>query len=94
MLATYLPLELSQAALPQLTAVQDKRLLAQAAVADADEVALETVPVFYLTQDRRALILENVIAIRVAGNAKPHVITTIRVVSAARPRRGRDLVVR
>ncbi|UUZ46778.1 hypothetical protein LP420_23445 [Massilia sp. B-10] len=54
LLATYLPLELSQAALPQLTAVQDKRLLAQAAVADADEVALETVPVFYLTQDRRA----------------------------------------
>jgi len=84
LLAAYGPLELSQAALPQMTVVQDKRLLERAAVADADEVALETAPVFYLTQDRRALILENVIAIRVAGRDKPHVVTTIRVVSAAR----------
>lgn len=84
LLAAYGPLELSQAALPQLTAVQDKRLLVGAAAADADEVALESIPVFYLTQDRRALILENVIAIRVGSNPKPHVVTTIRVVSAAR----------
>jgi hypothetical protein len=55
---------------------------AQAPLA-ADEIVIDTVPLFSMTQDRRSLILENAIAIHAKGRAQPFNIA-IRIVSPAR----------
>lgn len=55
----------------------------------AGEVLIDSLPMYYLTQDRRAVILENAITIRRAGQAKPYE-AVIRVVSAARDADGAE----
>lgn len=70
-------------AVPRIAASSNLRIAgAQAATAAAD-IVVDTVPVFYMTQDRRALILDNAVSIRAPGQQKAFE-TIIRVVSPAR----------
>lgn len=75
--------ELLGAALAQLNVAGAKRLAAPAAPPAATETAVDSVPLFYMTQDRRALVLVNTLSVRVAGAAAP-LQKMVRVVSAPR----------
>lgn len=74
--------ELLQAALPLMRAGAGRRALEAAGATTPDEALVDSVPVFYMTQDKRALILENTVSIQSGGQAKPYT-TVIRVVSPA-----------
>lgn len=75
--------ELLGAALAQLNVAGAKRLAAPAAPPAASETAVDSVPLFYMTQDRRALVLVNTLSVRAAGAAAP-LQKMVRVVSAPR----------
>lgn len=76
--------ELLTAALAQVHVAGSRRLAPAGAAALAGETAVDSAPVFYMTQDRRALVLINTISVRPAGAATP-VAKMVRVVSAPRP---------
>jgi hypothetical protein len=82
LLANYKHPELMQASLETIAARGDKRVLAAAATAAEGETVIDSVPAYYMTQDQRALVLENAIAIKAEGGAKPYA-NVIRVVSPA-----------
>lgn len=77
--------DLLHAALAQVQVAGPRRLAPSSAVAAAGETAVDSVPVFYMTQDRRALVLVNTISVRPAGASAP-VTKMVRVVSAPRER--------
>lgn len=82
-LGNYKYQDLIQASMAKMATVADKRVLAASAPAVPGETVIDSVPVFYMTQDQRALILENAVSIRGDGSAKPYE-NVIRVVSPAR----------
>jgi hypothetical protein len=75
--------ELLQASLAHLKAGGAKQIIAQAAPATAGEIVVDSVPLFYLTQDHQALILDSAVSITTPGRARPYE-TTIRVISQER----------
>ncbi|WP_426189975.1 hypothetical protein [Massilia sp. DWR3-1-1] len=77
--------QLLGAALAQARVAGAKRLAAAATVAGVDETVLDSAPLFYMTQDRRALVLVNTLTVRIAGAAAA-VQKMVRVVSAPRAR--------
>ena len=72
--------ELMQAALPRMASMGDKRLVVASAEPGAGEALIDSLPNFYMTQDRRALVLENVVAIRLPARDKVYE-NVVRVVS-------------
>lgn len=58
------------------------RVLAAGAQPAAGEVLVDSLPMFYMTQDRRALVMENTVSIKAPASAKPYQ-TVIRVTSPA-----------
>lgn len=74
--------ELVNGAVPLMSSSPERRVVPAEGPARTGEVVLETVPTFYVTQDGRALVLENVVLIRTAGQAEP-VQKSVRVVSPA-----------
>ncbi|WLI88745.1 hypothetical protein Q4S45_18790 [Massilia sp. R2A-15] len=80
-LANYGHQELMLASLAEMKTAGDKHLLPAAAPCAEGEVVADGVPSFFMTQDQRALILENAISIQGAG-ARPYQ-KIIRVISPA-----------
>ena len=79
MLGTYRHDDLMRASLPSMKSGGDKRIIALEATGASDEVLIDTVPTFYLTQDQRAIIVEN--AIRIERGAAGIYEKVIRVIS-------------
>lgn len=74
--------ELMLAALAEMKTAGDKRLVAATVACAEGEAVVEGLPAFYMTQDQRALILENAISIRGEGAAAPYE-KIIRIISPA-----------
>lgn len=73
--------QLMLASLPVMKTSGDKRVISTEGATVAGELVIDTVPTFYLTQDQRAIIVENTIRIeRGTGGAYEKV---IRVISPA-----------
>ncbi|MES3020562.1 MAG: hypothetical protein V4857_03150 [Pseudomonadota bacterium] len=72
--------ELLRLAMPQVTHPGSKSVLEEGAAAPAGHELVEVAPSFWLTQDQRALILDNQISIKTAPQAEPRV-TVVRVIS-------------
>ncbi|MDM5181780.1 hypothetical protein PO883_31875 [Massilia sp. DJPM01] len=75
--------ELMQASLTHMKSGGAKQIIAQAAAPAPGDIMVDSVPLFYLTQDHQALILDNAISIKTAGRATPYE-TIIRIVSPER----------
>lgn len=75
--------ELMLAAFAEMKTAGDKRLVAAAGPCAQGDAVVEGLPSFYMTQDQRALILENAISIQGEGAAKPYE-KLIRIISPAR----------
>jgi hypothetical protein len=73
--------DIEQLALPRLESRQAWRLLAAGERAD-DAWIIETQPVFLLTQDRRAMVLESFVRVFDGGAKTPTIERAVRVVSA------------
>ncbi|MFB9243005.1 hypothetical protein IV454_19950 [Massilia antarctica] len=82
-LGTYTHQELMQASLAHIKTGGAKQIIAQAAPPTPGDIVVDSVPLFYLTQDHQALILDNAISIKTAGRATPYE-TIIRIVSPER----------
>ncbi|MCE3608274.1 hypothetical protein LXA47_32415 [Massilia sp. P8910] len=82
-LGAYTHQELMQASLAHIKAGGAKQIIAQAAAPAPGDIVVDSVPLFYLTQDHQALILDNAISIKTAGRATPYE-TIIRIVSPER----------
>lgn len=80
-LANYKHQELMEAAFAEMKTAGSKRLLAAAVPCAEGEVVVDGLPSFFMTQDQRALILENAVSIRGEGG-KPYE-KVIRVISPA-----------
>ena len=83
-LASYLQNELMQSSLAAMRTRGDKRIIAAQASSAPGETVIDSAPAFFMTQDQRAIVLENAVTIRTGGNAKPYQ-KVIRVVSPVRP---------
>ncbi len=70
-------------AAPLVSATSSLRVLGAGTRSNPEEVLVDVLPSFKMTQDRRALVLDNTVAIMAAGRATPYQ-TVIRVVSPAR----------
>lgn len=82
-LGSYRHDDLMRASLPAMKSGGDKRIIALDATNAADELLIDTSPTFYLTQDQRAIIVENAIRIeRAAGGTYERVIRVISPVQA------------
>lgn len=81
-LENYKHRDLMLASIADMKTAGDKHLVAAAAPCAEGEAVIESVPSFYMTQDQRALILENVISIPGEGKAKPYE-KMIRIISPA-----------
>lgn len=80
LLDEFTPAELATTSLAMMRK-PDKRLISNtSSPIGPHDITIEVQPQFIITQDQRAIILENAISIFVAGNAKPYR-TQIRVVS-------------
>lgn len=80
LLDEFTPVELATTSLAMMTK-PDKRLISNtSSPIGPHDITIEAQPQFIITQDQRAIILENDVSIFVAGNAKPYH-TQIRVVS-------------
>ena len=79
-LAGFTNRQLMQAGLQKMSAPGSKRLLAAAESAGGDWL-VESAPVFSMTQDQRALVLDNTVRIVAPGASKPAYAQTIRWVS-------------
>lgn len=77
--------DLMTAALTRVHVTGARRLAPPSAAVVAGETVVDSVPVFYMTQDRRALVMINTISVHPAGAAAP-VAKMVRVVSAPRDR--------
>jgi hypothetical protein len=82
-LGAYKHQELMQASLAHIKTGGAKQVVAQAATPAAGEIVIDSVPLFYLTQDHQALILDNAVSIKTADRAAPYE-TTVRIVSQER----------
>lgn len=75
--------DLAQRALKRMTARGTKRLLQVSESPDAERM-IEGTPVFFMTQDQSALVLDSTVTIHAPGAATPAYQNTVRVVSKAR----------
>ncbi|MES2300434.1 MAG: hypothetical protein V4582_25590 [Pseudomonadota bacterium] len=82
MLGTLKQRDLIQAAIERMHSPGAKTLLAAADASKADDTLIETSLVYFMTQDQRALILENTVSIKRAGGAEPYT-NVVRVVTPA-----------
>ena len=82
-LGAYTHQELMQASLAHIKTGGAKQIIMQAAAPAPGDIVIDSVPLFYLTQDHQALILDNAISIKTAGRATPYE-NTIRIVSPER----------
>lgn len=81
-LAAFTHRQLMQAGVQKMSAPGGKRLLAASESAGGDWL-VESTPVFSMTQDQRALVLDNTVRIVAPGSSKTTYAQTIRWVSAA-----------
>ena len=79
----YKYVDLMMAAVPLITTSGKMRVVLAVTGAAPDEVLVDSVPLFYMTQDLRAIVMDNALSITMAGRATPYQ-TVIRVVSPAR----------
>lgn len=79
-LADYKHHELVKASLEQLGAGGGKRYAPAGTAAASGETLVDSMPMFYMTQDQRALVLENAISVLPHGAASPYQ-QVIRIVS-------------
>ncbi|MDQ1817883.1 hypothetical protein RBA41_31730 [Massilia sp. CCM 9210] len=82
-LDAYTHQELMQASLAHMKTGGARQIIAQAAAPAQGDVVIDSVPLFYLTQDHQALILDNAISIKTAGRVTPYE-NIIRIVSPER----------
>ena len=83
-LASFSNRELMQRALDQLSDTPQKTLL-PAGDDGATGWIIESAPVFSMTQDQSAIVLDNALVIRQQGHSDPLLQTVVRVVSNAHP---------
>ena len=76
--------QLLEAGVQRMATASTTRLVAPAEPAGSAWL-IETAPVFSMTQDRRALVLDNVIRLYAPGAIKPAYAQTVRVVAAPSP---------
>lgn len=86
-LDTFTVATLANESLPLMTASSSRRVAPAEAHTSGPDIVIDSAPVFYLTQDTRALILENVVKVRLTTLSEP-VEKTVRVVLPARPLEG------
>ena len=82
-LAGYKYVDLMMDAVPLITTAGTLRVITAVTGGAPEEFLVDTLPMFYMTQDRRALVMENTLKVTVAGRAAPYQ-TMIRVISPAR----------
>ena len=82
LLGSYRHADLLRDAVPMITSSNQMRVLENQIAGGAGEVLVDSVPTFFMTQDRRALVLETAIAVRRPDHGKAYE-TLIRVISPA-----------
>ena len=79
--------DLLNEALPLLTSAAVRRVVPASSAITPGEAVVDSTPTFYLTQDGRALVLENVVLLRASALAEP-LQRAVRVVAPARAAEG------
>jgi hypothetical protein len=79
-LSAYKNQELMESSLALVGTTGTKRLLAHSDTPESKDLVIESVPMFFMTQDQKALIVDNAVAIKTANSEKPYQ-NVVRIVS-------------